>query len=52
MAKASLILMDAMYAAVEKAQPITGRGVGYKLFVAQLIASMKGRGRALRGTPT
>jgi hypothetical protein len=41
MAKASLTLIDAMKAAAEKAHPITGRGVGYKLFVAGLIASMK-----------
>jgi hypothetical protein len=40
MAKASLDLIDAMYAAAEKAQPITGRGVGYKLFTAKLITSM------------
>jgi hypothetical protein len=36
----SLDLIEAMYAICEAAQPITGRGVGYKLFVAQLIASM------------
>lgn len=41
MAKRSLDLIDAMYIAAEKAQPITGRGIGYKLFVAGLIASMK-----------
>jgi hypothetical protein len=29
-----------MYTLIEAAQPITGRGVGYKLFVAKLIASM------------
>lgn len=40
MAKKSLDLIDAMYAKVEDAQPITGRGVGYKLFVANLIPSM------------
>ena len=37
MAKATLNLLTAMYAAVEKAQPITGRGVGYKLFVRKAI---------------
>jgi hypothetical protein len=41
MAKRSLDLIDAMYAAAEKAQPITGRGIGYKLFIIGLIASMK-----------
>ena len=29
-----------MYAAAEAAQPITGRGIGYKLFTAGLIPSM------------
>jgi hypothetical protein len=36
----SLDLIDAMYEAAEAAQPITGRGIGYKLFVAGLIPSM------------
>ena len=36
----TLDLIEWIYAAVEAAQPITGRGVGYKLFVAHLIASM------------
>jgi hypothetical protein len=40
MAQRSLDLIDAMYAAAEAAQPITGRGVGYKLFTAGLIPSM------------
>jgi hypothetical protein len=40
MARRSLDLIDAMYAITKAAQPITGRGVGYKLFVANLIASM------------
>lgn len=39
-AKRSLDLIEAMYAAAELAQPITGRGVGYKLFTAGLISSM------------
>lgn len=39
-AQASLDLIDAMHAAAEAAQPITGRGIGYKLFVQGLIASM------------
>lgn len=40
MAKASLDLIEAMRAAAEAAQPITGRGIGYKLFTARLIPSM------------
>jgi hypothetical protein len=39
-ARRSLDLIDAMYAAAEKAYPITGRGVGYKLFTAGMIPSM------------
>ena len=34
MAQTSLDLIDAMYDIAEAAQPITGRGVGYKLFTA------------------
>jgi hypothetical protein len=40
MARASLDLIKAMYKIAEECQPITGRGVGYKLFVAKLTASM------------
>jgi hypothetical protein len=40
MAQKSLDLIEAMYAAAEAAQPITGRGIGYKLFTCCLIASM------------
>jgi hypothetical protein len=40
MAQRSLDLIEAMYTAAEAAQPITGRGVGYKLFTASLIPSM------------
>jgi hypothetical protein len=40
MAARSLELIEAMYVAAEAAQPITGRGVGYKLFTAGLIPSM------------
>jgi hypothetical protein len=40
MAQKSLDLIEAMYAVAEKAQPITGRGVGYKLFTAGLIPSV------------
>jgi hypothetical protein len=39
-AQRSLDLIDAMYAAAQKANPITGRGIGYKLFTAGLIPSM------------
>jgi hypothetical protein len=40
MAQASLDLIDSMYAIAEETQPITGRGIGYKLFTAGLIPSM------------
>ncbi|MBR1238184.1 hypothetical protein [Bradyrhizobium sp. AUGA SZCCT0182] len=40
MAKASLDLISEMYAIAKAAQPITGRGIGYKLFTRGLIASM------------
>ena len=40
MAQKSLDLIEAMYAAAEAAQPITGRGIGYKLFTRGLIPSM------------
>jgi hypothetical protein len=40
MARRSLDLIEAMHAVAEAAQPITGRGVGYKLFTASLIPSM------------
>src|SRR2546428_13383104 len=39
-AKRSLTLAKAMYPIAEAAQPITGRGIGYKLFTAGLIPSM------------
>jgi hypothetical protein len=45
-AKASLTLIERMYAIVEAAQPITGRGVGYKLFVAGLIPDMSRKSMA------
>jgi hypothetical protein len=41
MGRASLDLIDAMYEAAEAAQPITGRGIGYKLFTAGIIPSME-----------
>jgi hypothetical protein len=40
MEQRSLDLIDAMFTITAAAQPITGRGVGYKLFVAKLIPSM------------
>jgi len=40
MARRSLDLIEAMRVIAEVAQPITGRGVGYKLFAQGLIASM------------
>jgi hypothetical protein len=40
MAQRSLDLIEAMYGMAEAAQPITGRGIGYKLFTAGLISSM------------
>jgi hypothetical protein len=39
-AQRSLDLIEAMYDAAEAAQPITGRGIGYKLFTAGLTRSM------------
>jgi hypothetical protein len=41
MARRSLDLIEAMYAAAEAAQPITGRGVGYKLFTMGMTPSME-----------
>jgi hypothetical protein len=40
MSKDSIDLIKAMYVEAEKAQPITGRGIGYKLFARGLIPSM------------
>ncbi len=40
MAQRSLDLIRAMRDITEAAQPITGRGVGYKLFIKGLIPSM------------
>jgi hypothetical protein len=53
MAAKSLAIIEAMYTAAKAAQPITGRGIGYKLFAAGLIPgmdrlSMKGVYRLLR----
>jgi hypothetical protein len=43
MARKSIDLIDAMRNIVEAVQPVTGRGVGYKLFTAGLIPSMSTR---------
>jgi hypothetical protein len=40
LAKASIDLIEAMRKAAKAAQPITGRGIGYKLFAAGLTPSM------------
>jgi hypothetical protein len=48
MAQASLALIDAMHAIASAAQPITGRGIGYKLFAAGLIPSMAEMKRVYR----
>jgi hypothetical protein len=39
-AQKSLDLIESMFDAAEAAQPITGRGIGYKLFTAGLIPSV------------
>jgi hypothetical protein len=39
--KRSIALIEAMFNTAAACQPITGRGIGYKLFVQRLIASMK-----------
>jgi hypothetical protein len=43
MARRSLGLIKAMHVAARDAHPITGRGIGYKLFTAGLIPSMAKR---------
>jgi hypothetical protein len=40
MSRRSLNLIDAMHSAAKAAHPITGRGIGYKLFTKGLIPSM------------
>src|SRR5262249_21531832 len=40
MAQRSLHLIEAMHVEAKAAQPITGRGIGYKLFTRGLIPSM------------
>ena len=51
MAQKSLDLIEAMYAAAKAAHPITGRGIGYKLFTRLLILSMS-RANMQRGWPS
>jgi hypothetical protein len=36
----SIALIKAMHAIAEQTQPITGRGVGYKLFTQKLVPDM------------
>jgi hypothetical protein len=48
MAQASLDLIEAMHAAASASNPITGRGVGYRLFVGKLILSMSEMQRVYR----
>src|SRR4051812_36361311 len=40
MARESIEMIEAMRGIAEEAQPITGRGVGYQLFIRGLIPSM------------
>ena len=40
MARKSIALIEAMSEIAQAAQPITGRGIGYKLFTKGLIPSM------------
>jgi hypothetical protein len=44
---ASLHLIERMYAIAQEAQPITGRGIGYKLFVEKLIPDMSKKSMAI-----
>ena len=41
MAQASLDLINAMATIAEAVQPVTGRGIGYKLFIQGLIKAME-----------
>jgi hypothetical protein len=43
MAQRSLDLIEAMHAAAEAAQPITGRGIGYKLFTQASLHQWRSR---------
>jgi hypothetical protein len=40
MAQTSIDLIETMRVIIEPLQPLTGRGVGYKLFIRELIDSM------------
>jgi hypothetical protein len=46
--KNTINLIEAMRKIAEEAHPITGRGIGYKLFAAGLIPSMNDMGRVYR----
>jgi hypothetical protein len=48
MARESIALIEAMVGIAEEAQPITGRGVGYKLFTRGLVDSMADMKRVYR----
>jgi hypothetical protein len=48
LARATMDLIKAMRPLAEAAQPITGRGVGYKLFTAGFISSMDEMPRVYR----
>jgi hypothetical protein len=43
MAKASISLIDTMFNIAESIQPVTGRGIGYKLFSRGLISAVGGK---------
>ena len=44
----SLDMIEAMYQAAKSAHPVSGRGIGYKLFVAGVIPSMKDMDKVYR----
>jgi hypothetical protein len=46
--KATIKLVEAMYKIAEDAHPITGRGIGYKLFAAGLIGGMSEMNKVYR----
>jgi hypothetical protein len=46
--KSTIKLIEAMYKIAEEAKPITGRGIGYKLFAASLISGMNEMNKVYR----
>jgi hypothetical protein len=46
--KSTIKLIEAMYKIAEEAKPITGRGIGYKLFAAGLIGGMNEMNKVYR----